>query len=649
MTSRDLTFAAAGASGGPEYVDDVFSTFLFETTDVDVTINNGIDLAGKGGLVWNKSRSNAYTHELYDTVRGGANSLRSNSTDSQANSTRYQINFANNGFTWKESGGWGSSNFCSWAFREAPKFFDVVTYTGNGTNRTIAHNLGSVPGMIIVKRTDTTGAWQVYHRSLANTEYLVLNTTAAKATGATRWNSTTPTSTVFSLGTDATVNANTGTYVAYLFAHDAGGFGAAGTDNVISCGEFTTDGSGNTPQVNLGFEPQYILYKRSNSTGSWCILDNMRGLNLTSSAGELVANIVDVEGDGPRLKVNATGFYDDAGGLSANATHIYMAIRRPMKPPTSGTQVFAPVAYTGTNVDNRLVDTGIVTDMVMIKERNDTVDGMVTGDRLRGNRYLLTGTTASENADADTLMTPTVGFGNAFSAMNGIGVGNDATSKVNIDTTSNNHIAWAFKRASKFFDIVCYTGTGTSGQSYTHNLNAVPEMMFVKSRNFSYNWAVYVAPLGNNKHLILSEGGPTEGGKWNNTTPTSTLFYLNGADDMVNVADRTFVAYLFASVNGVSKIGSYTGNGTSQTINCGFSAGARFVLIKRSDASGDWCAFDTTRGIVANSDPFIQLNLNAAEVTNEDAIDSDNSGFIVNTTTENINASGGTYIYLAIA
>jgi hypothetical protein len=638
MTSRDITFAAAGASGGPEYVDDVFSTFLYTGNGSTQTINNGIDIAGKGGMVWQKVRNTTGSHFVADTNRGNTKYIQTEATGGEDTVTTRITSFNSNGFSIGNAGSFNTNNntYCTWTFRKAPKFFDVVTYTGNGANRTIAHSLGSVPGMIIVKRTDTTVAWQVYHRSLANTEYLVLNTTAAKATGATRWNSTTPTSTVFSLGTDATVNANTGTYVAYLFAHDAGGFGAAGTDNVISCGEFTTDGSGNTPQVNLNFEPQYILYKRSNSTGSWRILDNMRGLNLTSSAGELVANTVDAEGDGARLKANATGFYDDAGGLSANATHIYMAIRRPMKPPTSGTQVFSPNAQTGANTTTgQTVTTGFPVDLSIGRARTTLPAYPFT--RLTGSqRYLVTSTTAAEGNF--TTYTPLVGFAN-----------NTGIQDANYGSTTEAYVSWNFRRATGFMDVVCYTGTG-SATTVAHNLGVVPELMIIKRRNTSGAWQVYSSGIANTEYLVLNTTAAKATGatRWNSTTPTSSVFSL-GTDATVNANTGTYVAYLFASVAGVSKVGSYTGNGSSQTINCGFSAGARFVLIKRTDSTGDWVVLDTARGIVSGNDPFLQLNLTAAEVTDEDIVDPANSGFIVNTTTENINASGGTYIYLAIA
>jgi hypothetical protein len=113
---------------------------------------------------------------------------------------------------------------------------------------------------------------------------------------------------------------------------------------------------------------------------------------------------------------------------------------------------------------------------------------------------------------------------------------------------------------------------------------------------------------------------------------------------------HTYIAYLFATLAGISKVGSYTGNGTSQTIDCGFSTGAKFILIKRTDSAGDWFMWDTVRGIVAGNDPHLSLNTTAAEVTTDDSIDPDTSGFIVNqNATTNINVTSAEYIYYAIA
>lgn len=327
-----------GAAGGgaKTLVSDVFSTTLYTGNNTARTITNGIDLSGKGGLVWIKIRTIAGSHGLYDTTRGATKYLATQNTSAESTLSQGLTAFGSTGFTLGDdnfvnaSAGSGGGDYVSWTFREAAKFFDVVTYTGNGSNRTIAHNLGSVPGCIIVKRTDTTGNWQVYHRSLANTEYIVLNSTAAKATGTTRWNSTTPTSTEFSLGTDATVNANAGTYVAYLFAHDAGGFGNSGNDNAISCGSYTGNGSTAGPTVTLGWQPQWLLIKRSSSTGDWNLIDNQRGFVLNGDDAELNANVNLAESTGTFVSPLSTGFQlntTDAEYNANSSTYIYVAIR----------------------------------------------------------------------------------------------------------------------------------------------------------------------------------------------------------------------------------------------------------------------------------------------------------------------------------
>lgn len=653
---------AAGAGGAEKvYVEDVFSTWLYSGNGSTQTITNGIDLAGEGGMIWVKSRSYAWSWNQVDTARGRTKILFTDRTDPSYNDSDAFQSFNSNGFTVQDTGALKNNDsshaYASWTFRKAEKFFDVVTYTGNGSNRTIAHSLGSVPGTIIVKRTNTAADWQVYHRSLANTEYLVLNSTVAKATGATRWNSTTPTSTVFSLGTDATVNASGGTYVAYLFAHDAGGFGASGNESIIKCGSYTGNSSVEGPVIDLGWEPQWLLIKNAQSSGEWNLIDGMRGLVVGGADAELNPNFASNEASGTFVSPLSTGFQlntTDAAYNSADVNYIYIAIRRgPMKTPTDATQVFAPSVYTGTNADNRLVTTGIVTDMVWVRQRNDTTaTGMVVGDRLRGQPYLRTGTTTAELADADSLdqqLAAAAERGTAFSSNIGFWVGNDISAKLNLDTSSNNHVALAFRRAPGFFDIVAYTGTGVV-RTVAHNLGVVPELMIVKRRSLSGDLTVY-ANNDNTDYLALNTNlmPIDDGNTWNDTSPTSSVFTV-GTNGTVNGSTNTYIAYLFASCPGVSKVGSYTGNGSSQTINCGFTNGARFVLIKRTDNTGDWLVADTARGIVSGNDPLLRLNSNAAEVTTLDWLDPDSSGFIVNQeSTANANVNNGSYVYLAIA
>jgi hypothetical protein len=200
-------------------------------------------------------------------------------------------------------------------------------------------------------------------------------------------------------------------------------------------------------------------------------------------------------------------------------------------------------------------------------------------------------------------------------------------------------------------DVCCYTGSGTT-TTQTHNLQAVPELIIVKRRNGTAFWQVYSATYGRNFYAFLNDTqgfSSDPGNAWGTTDPTTTTFSLSPLTE-TNASGSTYVAYLFASVPGVSRVGSYTGTGTTQTINCGFAAGARFVMIKRADASGDWFVWDTARGIVSGNDPHLSLNTTAAEVTSNDTIDTDSTGFVVNqVSATNVNVSSATYIFLAIA
>jgi hypothetical protein len=501
----------------------------------------------------------------------------------------------------------------------------------------------------MVKRTDATGDWQVYHRSLANTEYLVLNTTAAKATGATRWNSTTPTSTVFSLGTDATVNASSGTYVAYIFAHDAAGFGLTGTDNVISCSSFTVS-AGGLATVNLGYEPQWILMKPSTtaSSGNWIIADTMRGLICDSPGGapnvQLFANLTNAESGGAPINITSTGFeFNTLNSNWYNQTWIYIAIRRgPMKVPTVGTSVLGLNARSGTGA-NATVTGGQTDDAVLIKNRGSAVASLFSS-RLTSTGYLVTSSDAAEVAAGTTILQA-----NPWDVMDGVKVGTTSTIT---NASSNTFINYLFKRAPSVFDVCCYTGNGST-QNVSHNLGVVPELIIAKSRSLSgSDWWVYASPLTTpqNKYLRLqsTDGESTATGLWGSSLPTLTTFGLGAFAP--NSSGETFVAYLFATCAGVSKVGSYTGNGSSQTINCGFTAGARFVLIKATSTTGDWMVADSARGIVSGNDPYIDLNNTNVEVTGEDWLDTDSTGFVVNEVSgSNANTNGATYIFLAIA
>lgn len=648
---------SASVSAPPAvYVEDVFSTFLYTGNGSTQTITNGINLAGKGGMIWQKNRSATEDHAIWSSGLLGYNSqdfgayLSSNSTNI---ATQY-YSFQTTSFPQVSSTGFtpgflnaNGVNYASWTFRKAAKFFDVVTYTGTGANRTIAHNLGSVPGAIWVKRTDTTGNWQCYHRSLANTQYLVLNSTAAVATEATRWNSTTPTSSVFSLGTDATVNASGGTYVAYVFAHDAGGFGTAGTDSVSACGTYTGNGSATGPTVTLNWEPQWVMIKRTDITGDWQLIDNMRGFLVGGNDAELNPNLSAAESTGTFVTPLATGFQlttTDTGYNASGGTYIYIAIRRgPMRTPTSGTNVFGMQTYSDTSlgVANPIVlgsSLGFPVDTAITSQNGGT---KLVGDRMRGQTELHTETTGIEsNADI-----------RSWAWQSGVQVTLNGSWYYSTSAAgSRTFTAYFFRRAPRFFDVVAYTGTGVA-RTVAHNLGAIPELILVKGRSGGSAWQVYSSALANTEYLVLNTAAAKTTGatRWNSTTATSSVFGIGTAIELNNSA-ITYVAYLFATCPGVSKVGSYTGTGTTLSVDCGFTAGSRFVMIKRTDSTGDWYVWDTARGIIGGNDPYLLLNSTAVDVANTDYIDPLSSGFEISSTAPAaINANGGTYIFLAIA
>jgi hypothetical protein len=257
-------------------------------------------------FVWVKGRSGATDHALYDSVRGTTNDLVCNTTAAATTQAQGLTAFNSNGFTvgtlakmntnaatyvgWQWQAGQGSSSsntngsITSTVSVNATAGFSVVTYTGTGANATVGHGLGVAPAMVIVKRRDSTGNWQVRHTSIAVANSIQLNLTNASAAATTVWNSTAPSSTVFSIGTSTDVNANTGTYVAYCWAEIAG---------FSKIGSYIGNGSADGPFVYTGFRPKFLLTKNIN-TGAvgddWFMFDSTRNLfNLTNL--QLIPNL----------------------------------------------------------------------------------------------------------------------------------------------------------------------------------------------------------------------------------------------------------------------------------------------------------------------------------------------------------------------
>jgi len=637
------TAAASGGAGGLN-VEDVFSTYLYEGNGSTQTITNGIDLAGEGGLVWLKNRTQAYSNMLYDTERGVGKSLDTDNYFNVEQTGRTGLtSFNSNGFslgnyTYENANG---ADYASWTWRKAPKFFDVVTYTGTGSAQNISHNLGTTVGTIIVKRTDNIADWAVYHRSTSATDVLTLNSTAAASTDGSRWNNTEPTSTVFTVGSDVTTNENTRTYVAYLFAHNDGdgGFGD-GTQDIIKCGSYTEPASG-SQTINLGFEPQFILIKSASVVGQWQILDTMRGIT-DNQFTRLEPNSSGAESTLTSGYVYplSNGFNAPSGFYGSGAEIIYIAIRRgPMAVPTDATEVFDVQTYTGNGTANRKFTTGFAIDTNLILQRGGGLGGM--GSRLIDGMHMTSSDAVVHDSLSDWI---DYDYNDGFELETSYGQSN---------SNGDNYVTYSWQRRPNYFDVVAYTGDGVAGRTVSHNLGVAPEMMWVKGRDVADEWHIYHSGIDRDgdglpetDYAIFSTAQPTDSVTiWNDTAPTDSVFTL-GTNGGVNGSGSNYIAYLFASLDGVSKVGSFTSDGTNLTIDCGFSSGARFILLKDTSALGAWFVWDSERGIVAGNDPSLKLNDTAAENTSNDFVDPDSSGFIVNSS---FTYTGKLWIFYAIA
>ena len=640
-SANKLLQAASGGAGDSVYVEDVFSTDLWDGDGSSETVTNGIDFSGEGGLVWEKRRSTSGDHILIDTVRGGNKAVFANDNSAEYTNSQLITSFNSNGYALGSYAGVNQNGetHVGWSFRKQAGFFDVVTYTGDGTSsRDIAHSLGSKPGFIITKRTNLTGNWTCYHIALGYEERTYLDLTNAKSTNSATWVQE-PTATHFTVGSE---NTNGDTYIAYLFAHNDQSFGDDSDESIIKCGSYTEPSSGSV-SINLGFEPQWVLAKPSSTAGDWYLFDMMRGMPVSPATARLSANssaaeVVATSSSGPWPLPTATGF-DWKSGFVGNETWIYIAIRRPMKTPDYGTEVFTPLAYAGNaTADRVLASSNSPVSLGIVKLIDSGGGDWLWADRLRGkDRTLYSNYTQSESTTSNYIT--------GFDVQSGIEVG----SHNSVNGSSKNYISYMLTRAAKCLDIVAYTGNGSAGATQAHNLGVVPELMIVKARTQGEHWPVYASGLNGgttpqNYSVFLSANASeaADSDIWNNTAPTSSVFTVGG-NDKVNRNTDSYIAYLFATLSGVSKVGSVVHSGTTN-VDCGFSAGARLVVAKRTDSTGDWFVWDSASGIVAGNDPYVRFNTSDPYVSSADFIDPLASGF---TLTSSFTA--GTYIFLAIA
>jgi hypothetical protein len=218
-------------------------------------------------------------------------------------------------------------------------------------------------------------------------------------------------------------------------------------------------------------------------------------------------------------------------------------------------------------------------------------------------------------------------------------------------------ISYMFRRAPGFFDQVTYVGNSANSRIHTHNLGVAPELMIWKNLTANFEWCVRHSSLGTNTYLRLNRSNVPDtdnGTLFQGVYPSNTTTFTTGGNSNTNRSGHRYLVSMFATLPGISKVGTYTGNGGAGnalvTVECGFTSSSRFILIRRADAAGDWYLFDSTLGINFGNDPYLLTNSSNAAVTNTDYVKPYTQGFrVLPAASTTINISGANYIFLAIA
>ena len=644
MASQQLLLGAGAAK--KLGVEDVVSSHTWIGDGATTrTINNGVDLAGKGGLTIIKASNLTQPWFFTDTVRGATKTLRFNTSSGQSTDTTALKSFTSSGFTigndaaTNTSG--GSIKYCSQSFAIKEGFFDIQEWSGNGTaGRTISHDLGLTPRCIMIKCITHGHDWVIFHGQLGAGKKLT-NSDSLQTDDSTHWNNTWPTSSVFTVGNTSNTNESGKDYIAYIFPLTATAeYGESEDQTIFGTSDVTPNSSSNVT-MDIGFEPGIVILKKvqdnNNNGGDWYLYDRMRDVT-TGNDSRLEMNTASTETTNADVfEFTSTGFTIKSNHPSISSsgqTWLYWAWAAPtgkvMKNIKTATDVFA--MDTGNNVNSTMsnFDSGFAVDFALMKKHSATSD-WYSGSRLTGMEYMKPQATSA----AGTL--------GAFMWQSNVGWNN-----VNYD---NAWQSWMWKR-HRGFDVTIWMGNG-SNRNITHNLYQTPEMVWVKKRNDTSNWTVYHKGLngGTNPeqyylHLDESTAENTGSDKWNNNAPNGTHLKL-GTSNSVNENTHTYIAMLFASVSGISKVGYFTNSGGTTTVSCGFQP--RFVIVKCSGSSGNWYVYDTLRGINTGGDPSLNLNSDAASgIHTADDIDINSDGFTIPTSSSNIGFSD-THIFYAHA
>ena len=621
----------------------------------------------KPDLILIKPRNQTENWNAYDTTRGATKQLVPNAQAASTTQGNTVQSFDSDGFTlnndnnvnksginysawcWKANGGTTSSNsngsITSTVQANTAAGFSIVQWTGTGSNATIGHGLSSAPEWLVVKKTNASGTDWVWKNDvqLGAARGLYLNEDVGEQTDSTFWQSASPTSTVFSVGTSDKTNGSGNTYIAYCW-HSVAGF-----SNSTTGSQYIGTGDSDGPTVTLGFEPSIIIIKSKDGspTTDWKIYtkdtNEHLSINTTGQAGTNSGN-EKIEFLSNGFKISGNGADINASGQSYN--YYAYAADPDTEAPTLASS-FNIETYIGTGASRSITGLGFGPGFVWIKHRDGTGSHSWT-DVVRGDDLVLQSNeneaeaSGQINLDSDGF---TIRNDNALRNSNGASYvawnwkadDNEPTINSNGSVTSITSV-----NDNAGFSVVKATAPSSGVFTVGHGLSSALDFFVIKRRDSTGGWIVYSRDTGANKYLLLnsSAAAATDTNFFDNTHPTSTVFTLNAGQSIVGGAD--FVAYCFANVTGYQKFGSYTGTGSSNSLTTGFKPD--FLIVKETDGVDSWEMYDSLRG----SNKVVYPNGNNAEVTGSTLTSFDSNGFTVSSATS-INESGKTYIYWAVA
>ena len=610
---------------------DLSGTYGGFTTDVGYT-----GLLFQPDFVWTKNRGLAEPHMLYDSVRGVEQTLYSNDTDTQYNDSGSLTSFDSKGFSlgtytgtnrdgydfvawcWKAGGAPTTDNVAgagnvptAGSFKidgadsttaaagtiaakrltaNTEAGFSIVQYDG-GTG-TLPHGLGVTPSLLI-QRNINGGTWYVYLSPGvldSNYNYLELNNTG---TGGTT-GSTPPTSTTFN------PVSSSGNYIAYIFANISGyqkigKYTGTGSDK----GNYIFTDSNGDGTGNDGFEPAFLLVKRTDDTAGWFIYDNKRvyGSEAPGNAldGELRPNENFAEDDYSGYNFYSNGFEVANSGTNMNAnggTYVYLAIaaNKDSSVPTAANS-FVNTTYTGTSATQNIY-TPFKPDFVWTKVTS-TTNNHYSFDSVRGRDLAIYPdlTNAEYNEVNSLLSFAPNGFqigtaGGVSSAFPRVAWNWKAGGKASLNVTGDISAIISANQAGGF-SVVRYRGNGGSGQTVAHGLSQAPTYVIFKNLTDSVNWFVWIYDTGSSTYKRL-EGL--------NTNPTAASVTSFGADASkitwsgtpadFNTLNKDYVMYCWHSVTNYSQMGIYNGSAADVVVSTGFQP--TFVMVKNLDDAVPW-------------------------------------------------------------